>query len=107
MISSINGFNANVNYDFSSAQGQNLKAREEKEAINLTSNLASNMAVAQPNSTNQSNPKNSENVSSLKAVDIGFNIKEMEAAIREIKKLPPGAPANIRGVFYLIRYTQE
>ncbi|EMG31333.1 hypothetical protein H740_01837, partial [Campylobacter showae CC57C] len=32
--------NANVNYDFSSARGQNLKAREEKEAINLTSNLA-------------------------------------------------------------------
>ena len=40
MISSVNGFNANVNYDFSNAHGQNLKAREEKEAINLTSNLA-------------------------------------------------------------------
>jgi len=40
MISGINGFNANVNYDFSSARGQNLKAREEKEAINLTSNSA-------------------------------------------------------------------
>nr|WP_314562902.1 hypothetical protein [uncultured Campylobacter sp.] len=40
MISGVNGFNANVNYDFSSARGQNLKAREEKEAINLTSNLA-------------------------------------------------------------------
>ena len=37
MISSVNGFNANVNYDLSSAQGQNLKAREEKEAINLNS----------------------------------------------------------------------
>ncbi|WP_159070061.1 hypothetical protein [Campylobacter concisus] len=32
MISSINGFNANVNYDFSSAHERNLKAREEKEA---------------------------------------------------------------------------
>ena len=40
MISGINGFNANVNYDFSSAHERNLKAREEKEAINLTSNLA-------------------------------------------------------------------
>ena len=40
MISSINGFNANVNYDFSSSHERNLKAREEKEAINLTSNLA-------------------------------------------------------------------
>ena len=107
MISSINGFNANVNYDFSSARGQNLKACEEKEAINLTSNQASNMEVAQPNSTNQANPKNSENVSSLKAVDIGFNIKEMEAAIREIKKLPPGAPVNIRGVFSLSGYTLD
>ena len=29
MISGVNGFNANVNYDFSSAHGQNLKAREE------------------------------------------------------------------------------
>ena len=40
MINSINGFNANVNYDFSSAHERNLKAREEKEAINLTSNSA-------------------------------------------------------------------
>ena len=107
MISGVTGFNANVNYDFSGARGQNLKAREEKEAINLTSNLASNMAVAQPNSTNQANLKNSENISSLKAVDIGFNIKEMEAAIRGIKKLPPGAPANIRGVFSLSGYTLD
>ena len=107
MISSINGFSANVNYDFSSAHERNLKAREKKEAINLTSNQASNMEVAQPNSTNQANPKNSENVSSLKAVDMGFNIKEMEAAIREIKKLPPGAPVNIRGVFSLSGYTLD
>ena len=40
MISGVNGFNANLNYDFSSARGQNLKPREEKEAINLTSNSA-------------------------------------------------------------------
>ena len=40
MISGVNGFNANVNYDFSSAHERNLKAREEKEAINLTSNSA-------------------------------------------------------------------
>ena len=32
MISRVNGFNANVNYDFSSSHGQNLKACEEKEA---------------------------------------------------------------------------
>ena len=37
MISGVNGFNANVNYDFSSAHERNLKAREEKEAINLNS----------------------------------------------------------------------
>ena len=107
MISSINGFSANMNYDLSSARERNLKVREEKEAINLTSNQASNMAVAQPNSTNQANPKNSENVSSLKAVDIGFNIKEMEAAIREIKKLSPDVPVNIRGVFSLSGYTLD
>nr|WP_315015950.1 hypothetical protein [uncultured Campylobacter sp.] len=107
MISGVNGFNANVNYDFSSARERNLKTHEEKEAINLTSNQASNMAVAQPNSTNQANPKNSENVSSLKGIDIDFNIKEMESAIREIKKLPPGAPVNIRGVFSLSGYTLD
>ncbi|WP_159070042.1 hypothetical protein [Campylobacter concisus] len=28
----INGLNANLNYDFSSAHGQNLKTQEEKEA---------------------------------------------------------------------------
>ena len=104
MISSINGFNANVNYDFSSSHGQNLKAREEKEAINLTSNQASNMAVAQPNLTNQANPKDNGNALNQK---IKFNIKEMQAAIREIKKLPPGAPANIRGVFSLSGYTLD
>ena len=107
MISGVNGFNANVNYDFSSARERNLKAREEKEAINLTSNQASNVAVTQPNSANQANPKNSENVSSLKGIDVDFNIKEMEVAIREIKKLPPDVPANIRGVFSLSGYTLD
>ncbi len=104
MISSINGFNANVNYDFSSAHERNLKAREEKEAINLTSNQASNMAIAQPNSTNQTNPKDNGNALNQK---IKFNIKEMQAAIREIKKLPPDVPANIRGVFSLSGYTLD
>jgi len=28
MISGVNGFNANVNYDFSSSHGQNLKLRD-------------------------------------------------------------------------------
>ena len=32
MISGINGFNANANFDFSGAHERNLKAREEKEA---------------------------------------------------------------------------
>ena len=31
MISGVNGFNANVNYDFSSTHGQNLKMHEKKE----------------------------------------------------------------------------
>ena len=104
MTSGVNGFNANVNYDFSSSRGQNLKAREEKEAINLTSNQASNTAVAQPNSTNQANPKDNGNTLNPK---IKFTNKEIQAAIREIKKLPPGAPANIRGVFSLSGYTLD
>ena len=104
MISGVNGFNANVNYDFSSSHERNLKAREEKEAINLTLNQASNTAVAQPNLTNQANPKDNGNALNQK---IKFNIKEMQAAIREIKKLPPSAPANIRGVFSLSGYTLD
>ena len=39
MISGVNGFNANVNYDFSSAHGQNLKTHKEKEAANQALNL--------------------------------------------------------------------
>ena len=39
MISGVNGFSANVNYDFSSAHERNLKAREEKEVANLAPNL--------------------------------------------------------------------
>ena len=47
MISGVNGFGANVNYDFSSSHGQNLKTHEEKEAANQ----ASNLAIAQSNLT--------------------------------------------------------
>ncbi|QPH85466.1 hypothetical protein [Campylobacter concisus] len=32
MINGVNGFNANANFDFSGARGQNLKTHEEKEA---------------------------------------------------------------------------
>ena len=32
MINGVNGLNTNVNYDFSSSHGQNLKLHEEKEA---------------------------------------------------------------------------
>ena len=39
MIGGVNGFNANVNYDFSSAHGRNLKPLEEKEVANLAPNL--------------------------------------------------------------------
>ena len=38
MIGGVNGFNANANFDFSGARGQNLKVREEKEATNSASN---------------------------------------------------------------------
>ena len=47
MIGGVNGFNANANFDFSGTRGQNLKAREEKEATNS----ASNLSLAQPNLT--------------------------------------------------------
>ena len=31
MINGLNGFNANANFDFSGARGQNLKTHEEKK----------------------------------------------------------------------------
>lgn len=49
MIGAINGFNANANFDFSGTYWQNLKAREEKEAVDS----ASNLSLAQPNLTAQ------------------------------------------------------
>nr|WP_315060706.1 hypothetical protein [uncultured Campylobacter sp.] len=47
MIGGVNGFNANTNFDFSGARGQNLKTREKKEAAGS----ASNLSLAQPNLT--------------------------------------------------------
>ena len=41
MMGGVNGFNANANFDFSGTRGQNLKAREEKEAADSVSNLSS------------------------------------------------------------------
>ena len=35
MISGVNGFNANVNYDFSGVRGQNLKMHEEKKEADI------------------------------------------------------------------------
>ena len=45
MIGGVNGFNANANFDFNGARGQNLKTRKEKESADSASNLSS----TQPN----------------------------------------------------------
>ncbi|WP_298945584.1 hypothetical protein [uncultured Campylobacter sp.] len=47
MIGGVNGFNANANFDFNGARGQNLKTRKEKESADS----ASNLSLAQPNLT--------------------------------------------------------
>lgn len=45
MIGGVNEFNANANFDFNGARGQNLKTRKEKESADSASNLSS----TQPN----------------------------------------------------------
>ena len=125
MIGAINGFNANANFDFSGASGQNLKAREEKEAADSVSNLS----LAQPNLTarvdydaidpdklDQDQLKiwadnvdpdklNGKILSKWLGVKMGF-----EKVVNDWHKelgLKPGEPVFARRIFSLSGYTRD
>ena len=125
MISAINEFNANANFDFSGARGQNLKAREEKEAADSVSNLSS----AQPNLTVQVDydaldlgkldrdwlkiwadkvgPEKltGKNLSMWLGVKMGFE-KVVDDWRKELG-LKPGEPVAARRIFSLSGYTKD
>lgn len=125
MISAINEFNANANFDFSGARGQNLKTREEKEAANSASNLSS----AQPNLTarvdydaldpdkldrdqlkiwaDKVGPEKltGKNLSMWLGVKMGFE-KVVDDWRKELG-LKPGEPVFARRIFSLSGYTRD
>ena len=125
MISGVNGFNANVNYDFSSAHERNLKAREEKEAANQ----ALNLTIAQPNLTahidyDALDPEKldrdqlkiwaenvdagkltGKNLSKWPGIKMGF--EKFEDSWRKELGLNPNEPVAIRRIFSLSGYTKD
>ena len=125
MISGINGFNANVNYDFSSAHGQNLKTHEEKEVANQ----ALNLTIAQPNLTahidyDALDPEKldrdqlkiwAENVDPgkltgknlTKWLGIKMGFEKFEDSWRKELGLNPNEPVAIRRIFSLSGYTKD
>ena len=125
MINGLNGFNANVNYDFSSAHERNLKAREEKEAINLTSNSApSRSNLTEPINYDALDPEKldrdqlkiwaenvdpgkltGKNLSKWLGIKMGF--EKFEDSWRKELGLNPNEPVAIRRIFSLSGYTKD
>ena len=125
MINGVNGFNVNANFDFISARGQNLKARDEKESADSASNLSS----AQPNLTalidydaldpdkldrnelkiwaDKVDPKqlSGKKLSKWLAVKIGFE-KVVDDWRKELG-LKPDEPVFARRIFSLGGYTRD
>ena len=125
MISGVNGFNANVNYDFSSAHGQNLKTHEEKEAAKQ----ALNLTIAQPNLTAHidydaldpekldrdqlkiwadkvdPNKLTGKNLSMWLGAKMGFD--KLEDGWRKELSLNPNEPVAVRRIFSLSGYTRD
>ena len=118
MIGGVNGFNTNANFDFSGARGQNLKAREEKEAANLMSNLTAqiNYDTVNPSELDYDQLKiwadrvgpeklTGKNLSMWLGVKMGF-----EKAVDDWRKelgLKPDEPVFARRIFSLSGYTRD
>ena len=118
MISGINGFNANVNYDFSSSHERNLKAREEKEVANLAPNLTARIDydTVNPDELDYDQLKIwADNVDPEKLT--GKNLSMWLGAKMEFDKvedgwrkelgLKPGEPVAVRRIFSLSGYTKD
>lgn len=118
MIGGVNGFNANANFDFSGARGQNLKAREEKEAANLMSNLTAqiNYDTVNPSELDYDQLKiwvdkvgpeklMGKNLSMWLGVKMG-----LEKVVNDWRKelgLKPDEPVFARRIFSLSGYTRD
>ena len=118
MIGGVNGFNANANFDFSGARGQNLKAREEKEAANLMSNLKAqiNYDTVNPSELDYDQLKiwadkvdpeklTGKNLSMWLGVKMRFD--ELEDGWRKELGLKPDEPVFARRIFSLSGYTRD
>ena len=118
MIGGVNGFNANANFDFNGARGQNLKAREEKEAANLISNLTAqiNYDTVNPSELDYDQLKiwadkvgpeklTGKNLSMWLGVKMGFE-KVVDDWRKELG-LKPEEPVFARRIFSLSGYTRD
>ena len=118
MIGGVNGFNANANFDFSGARGQNLKTREEKEAANLMSNLTAqiNYDTVNPSELDYDQLKiwadkvgpeklTGKNLSMWLGAKMGFD--ELEDGWRKELGLKPDEPVFARRIFSLSGYTRD
>ena len=118
MIGGVNEFNANANFDFSGARGQNLKAREEKEAANLMSNLTAqiNYDTVNPSELDYDQLKiwadkvgpeklTGKNLSMWLGVKMGFE-KVVDDWRKELG-LKPEEPVFARRIFSLSGYTRD
>ncbi len=118
MIGGVNGFNANANFDFSGARGQNLKAREEKEAANLVSNLTAqiNYDTVNPSELDYDQLKiwadrvdpeklTGKNLSMWLGAKMGFE-KVVDDWRKELG-LKPDEPVFARRIFSLSGYTRD
>lgn len=118
MIGGVNGFNANTNFDFSGARGQNLKTREEKEAANLMSNLTAqiNYDTVNPSELDYDQLKiwadkvdpeklTGKNLSMWLGVKMGFE-KVVDDWRKELG-LKPDETVFARRIFSLSGYTKD
>ena len=118
MISGINGFSANVNYDFSSAHGQNLKTHEEKEVANLAPNLTARIDydTVNPDELDYDQLKiwadnvdpeklTGKKLSMWLGAKMGFD--KLEDGWRKELGLNPNEPVAIRRIFSLSGYTKD
>jgi hypothetical protein len=118
MISGINGFNANANFDFSGAHGQNLKTHEEKEVANLAPNLTAQIDYDTVNPDEldygqlkiwadkvDPNKLTGKNLSMWLGIKMGF--EKFEDSWRKELGLNPNEPVAIRRIFSLSGYTKD
>ena len=118
MISGINGFSANVNYDLSSAHERNLKAREEKEVANLAPNLTARIDydTVNPDELDYGQLKiwadnvdpeklTGKKLSMWLGAKMGF--EKFEDSWRKELGLNPNEPVAVRRIFSLSGYTKD